>query len=669
MVDVKFSALPAAPQALADADIVAIVQSVAAVPTSVRSTLSAERTYHNTVVANRAWGGFDLTGLGDVKSTNANGFQLTNAASSATVPTVLYDRAATTSGLGGTGTALSLITAGVEALTVDASQNVTIPTGDLTVTAGDIVTTDGDITINSVAGTADIFFTSNAGANTGSFQFDGSGNMIFRQAQATMYFDYHGDCNFRDANAGFKTVGSFGANRMNLGTDGDIDTNIYIYSDTVGKYVRILSGGSESQLRAEGAQGWALYTNSVAALTISSAQDVTIDAGDLTVTAGGVIAGNADGFQLLAGAAGGTTPTLIPRRSVPTYGIGGTATMLTIVAGGAEVVRFTSGLTNHWQDLAVGSSKLFVDYSTTRVGINTNTPDTALHVNSSTGAKFSTSATDGFTFNQLSAKIWGWSALAAAHVWLLQNTQLVVNAAAAAGSDFLEVTGGASILTGDLTVTAGKATIGATAEIAAGTASATVPVFLPQSGATTTGIGGTSGEVSIIVGGIERIEVDATGTIRINPPVGLANKLLFKSNSGANQGSFELDNSGNMVLRQDQGSMFVDYHGDLYWRDTNAGSAQTLRCQAGKVSIKPAGTAPIATSVLQLHGAAATAAPVLLIEQLDDDDAFVNYVGTTAASAAKSISSWTAGNSIQGFTRDEVNGAVVWRPYYDAPTS
>lgn len=63
------------------------------------------------------------------------------------------------------------------------------------------------------------------------------------------------------------------------------------------------------------------------------------------------------------------------------------------------------------------------------------------------------------------------------------------------------------------------------------------------------------------------------------------------------------------------------------------------------------------------------AVPVLFLDQADVDDTFINYTGTSAADATKSISTWTAGNSIQGFFRIEINEVTYWQPYYNAPTS
>lgn len=59
----------------------------------------------------------------------------------------------------------------------------------------------------------------------------------------------------------------------------------------------------------------------------------------------------------------------------------------------------------------------------------------------------------------------------------------------------------------------------------------------------------------------------------------------------------------------------------------------------------------------------------IVIDQNDADQAFIDYQGTSAANASNSISTWTSGNSIQGFFRVEINGSTQWMPYYDAPTS
>jgi hypothetical protein len=72
------------------------------------------------------------------------------------------------------------------------------------------------------------------------------------------------------------------------------------------------------------------------------------------------------------------------------------------------------------------------------------------------------------------------------------------------------------------------------------------------------------------------------------------------------------------------------------------------------------------------------AIPVVKLEQLDVDDVFVNFVGTSAADQTKSIStingdgtvegpknfSAAAGWAFAGMLRHEVNGTEAWIPYY-----
>jgi hypothetical protein len=61
--------------------------------------------------------------------------------------------------------------------------------------------------------------------------------------------------------------------------------------------------------------------------------------------------------------------------------------------------------------------------------------------------------------------------------------------------------------------------------------------------------------------------------------------------------------------------------------------------------------------------------PVQIVNQPDDDKAFQAFYGTSAASAAKSITTWTTGGSLSGFLRININGTDYWMPYYTAPTS
>ena len=84
------------------------------------------------------------------------------------------------------------------------------------------------------------------------------------------------------------------------------------------------------------------------------------------------------------------------------------------------------------------------------------------------------------------------------------------------------------------------------------------------------------------------------------------------------------------------------------------------------VFITPGGGDTFVTGSLQVTH---SNGEVLRLNQDDTDKGFINFAGTSSASAANSLSTWTTGNSIQGFIRAEVNGTDAWIPHYDAPTS
>ena len=93
-------------------------------------------------------------------------------------------------------------------------------------------------------------------------------------------------------------------------------------------------------------------------------------------------------------------------------------------------------------------------------------------------------------------------------------------------------------------------------------------------------------------------------------------------------------------------------------------AAQTLRLNAlVGVNMTPVAQLDVDQSVNN------AAIPVLALDQADVSEGFVDYLAAAAASAVNPISTWTAGNTIQGFVRVEINGAPFWMPFYDAPTS
>ena len=75
------------------------------------------------------------------------------------------------------------------------------------------------------------------------------------------------------------------------------------------------------------------------------------------------------------------------------------------------------------------------------------------------------------------------------------------------------------------------------------------------------------------------------------------------------------------------------------------------------------------TGKLHVRQASATGAePVIKLEQLDQDYAFTDYVGTAAGDATKSISTSTASDSAKyGAVRVKINGTDKWIRIYDGP--
>ena len=137
-------------------------------------------------------------------------------------------------------------------------------------------------------------------------------------------------------------------------------------------------------------------------------------------------------------------------------------------------------------------------------------------------------------------------------------------------------------------------------------------------------------------------------------------------------------NSGGGVISANYGIRILDQTVGV----TNTGIRSGITAGANKYNLYLDGTAVnwivgrtgfnAQAPLAQVHidqSVSDAAIPVLILDQADLSEGFVNHIGTTAASAVGPISSWTTGNTIQGFVRTEINGAAYWMPYYDAPTS
>lgn len=72
---------------------------------------------------------------------------------------------------------------------------------------------------------------------------------------------------------------------------------------------------------------------------------------------------------------------------------------------------------------------------------------------------------------------------------------------------------------------------------------------------------------------------------------------------------------------------------------------------------------------LNIEVGATDAQDALVLTQNDDSESFGELVATSAASTVNPLTTFTTGNTIQGFARWKVNGVLRWFPFYDAPTS
>lgn len=193
-----------------------------------------------------------------------------------------------------------------------------------------------------------------------------------------------------------------------------------------------------------------------------------------------------------------------------------------------------------------------------------------------------------------------------------------------------------------------------------------------------------------IVTGAYTLTIPATGTAALLGAANIftASQIIRKSSTGASAAS----TADSLVLESTTSSGITiltnnTQNANIFFADTDLNTVGGITYQhatdtfgfvqsgSTRMRITGNGVVLIGTStdngpVVQIKQASTTAAiPVLRLEQSDDDIAFIDYVGTTAASAAKSLSSWTTGNTVQGHARIRVNGTTRWIRFYDAPTS
>jgi hypothetical protein len=165
--------------------------------------------------------------------------------------------------------------------------------------------------------------------------------------------------------------------------------------------------------------------------------------------------------------------------------------------------------------------------------------------------------------------------------------------------------------------------------------------------------------------------------IALDMAEGVNSYLTFVTTNGSEQitlgkklaaGAVEIEGSAFDIDGGDISAVTIS--GDLTWSAAQSFGGQNLtnvgNLQAtGNTML---GKNAAAATDLEVENTAGDAAPLVTLDQNDDDEAFINYEGTSAASAAKSISSWKSGATIQGYLRCEINGVVYWIAYHTAPT-
>ena len=158
--------------------------------------------------------------------------------------------------------------------------------------------------------------------------------------------------------------------------------------------------------------------------------------------------------------------------------------------------------------------------------------------------------------------------------------------------------------------------------------------------------------VTLTSGAIHLIYTDGTSAFQI--PENLANMALSGTLTVSGDTSFD---GGSFTFNQSGAAVDARFEGDT---DQNLIITDGSTDRVGMGISSPNGK-------LHVRQASATGAqPVIELEQLDQDYAVTNYVGTAASDASKSVSSSTAtaGNKV-GAIRIRVNGTERWIRIYD----
>lgn len=115
------------------------------------------------------------------------------------------------------------------------------------------------------------------------------------------------------------------------------------------------------------------------------------------------------------------------------------------------------------------------------------------------------------------------------------------------------------------------------------------------------------------------------------------------------------------------GAAFVEADLVLFTHTNAVANTNQLYLDGGTGNV---GIGTVPTGKCHIDQETADAAiPVLKLDQADLSEGFIDFLGTSAASAVGPISTWKLGATCQGFVRVEINGVARWMPFYSAPTS
>jgi len=157
--------------------------------------------------------------------------------------------------------------------------------------------------------------------------------------------------------------------------------------------------------------------------------------------------------------------------------------------------------------------------------------------------------------------------------------------------------------------------------------------------------------VTLTAGAIHLIYTDGTSAFQI--PENLANMALSGTLTVSGDVSFD---GGSFVYNQSGAAVDARFEGD---------TDQNLLLTDGSADRVSIG-APTPNGKLHINQSSASGAiPVLQLEQLDTDEAFTNFVGTSASNSSKSLSSSTASAGTKaGAIRVKINGTERWIRFY-----